>query len=941
MSGERILVVDDEPDVVRVCTKTLLGEGYQIRGANGGQEALTYLAEEPFDLLLVDLMMPDVDGLTVLRRAKELDPGITAVIITAYGTLRNAVDALRAGARGFLLKPFDLADLLLAVDEALVERRREQENLRMQALLPILEISQAMVAEGDVASLAERLLEAVLQQVVAERGALMLLDEEIGELHVAGDVGLPTEGVEETHFPLKGGVAEQSLLQEMPLLLEGEAELDPLWRALAMESGTVAVCVPLLARQKAIGVLGIGRPDGETPFAPSELNLLSVMGSQIATALDNVRLYGAVARRNRELAMLNRAGQALNSNLDLDRVLVTVLGEVRGLLDVVACSIWLLRPETGELVCRQASGPGREIVRGWCLPPGIGLAGWVASSGESLIVPDALADERYFNGVDEQTGVGLRSILSVPLRVRENVIGVLQVVDTEVGRFRSAELTLAESLAASAATAIENARLFELAWQEVVERERAEVSLRAERDKAQRYLDIAGVIVVIDAHQRVTLLNRKGCEVLGYEEEEIVGKDWFDTFIPERDRETIKAVFQKLMGGAVEPVEYYENSVLTKSGEERIIAWHNTALKDEAGDIIGTLSSGEDITERVLAEEALRESERRFRSLFENAPLCIFEVDVQQTPPAIVRANRQAEKTYGWSSEELATLSVNRLVPPESAPDLERMTNALRAGQAVNIESVSQRRDGTVFPVRVSATSENLSDPSRVVIAVEDITAEKSRRSEEEAIAEERRRIAREIHDGLAQDLASLRLRVRLWHDLVDDDPAQMHAELQALRELLGAKIHEVRRSIFALRPVALDELGFFPALRQFTNGFGEQNRLRIDLRILGPEDRLSSPLEPVLFRIVQEALNNVAKHAYARMAWVELDLQASDSVTLRVRDDGRGFDSAILSQTVQNGHLGLEQMRERVEILGGTLVLDGRPGGGTAIQVVLPLSQS
>ena len=148
MSGERILVVDDEPQVVRVCAKILSEEGYRVRGASGGREALAYLAEEPFDLLLVDLMMPGMDGLMVLRRAKELNPSITAIIITAYGTLRNAVDALRAGARGFLPKPFDLVDLELAVSEALAEQRQEQENLRLQALLPILEISQAMMAKG-------------------------------------------------------------------------------------------------------------------------------------------------------------------------------------------------------------------------------------------------------------------------------------------------------------------------------------------------------------------------------------------------------------------------------------------------------------------------------------------------------------------------------------------------------------------------------------------------------------------------------------------------------------------------------------------------------------------------------------------------------------------------------------------------------------------------
>jgi signal transduction histidine kinase/FixJ family two-component response regulator len=166
-------------------------------------------------------------------------------------------------------------------------------------------------------------------------------------------------------------------------------------------------------------------------------------------------------QRNRELAMLNRASQALASTLDLDQVLVSVLEEVRRLLGIVACSIWLIDPETGELVCRQSAGPQSELVRGFRLAPGQGLAGWVAQSGETLVVADTHADERYFKGVDKQTGLMLRSILSVPLRAKRGVIGVLQVTDTQTDRFDETHLALIEPLTASAAIAITNAELIE------------------------------------------------------------------------------------------------------------------------------------------------------------------------------------------------------------------------------------------------------------------------------------------------------------------------------------------------------------------------------------------------------------------------------------------------------------------------------------------------
>jgi len=134
---------------------------------------------------------------------------------------------------------------------------------------------------------------------------------------------------------------------------------------------------------------------------------------------------------------------------------------VEHLLGVAACSIWLIEQETGELACLQAVGPQREIVSDWRLAPGEGIAGWVVRSGESLIVPDTWKDERHYNGVEQQVGLDLRSILSVPLRVKQEVIGVLQVVDTDVDRFHSSDLALVEPLAASASIAIENARLYQ------------------------------------------------------------------------------------------------------------------------------------------------------------------------------------------------------------------------------------------------------------------------------------------------------------------------------------------------------------------------------------------------------------------------------------------------------------------------------------------------
>ncbi|MEW5958777.1 MAG: GAF domain-containing protein, partial [Chloroflexota bacterium] len=170
-----------------------------------------------------------------------------------------------------------------------------------------------------------------------------------------------------------------------------------------------------------------------------------------------------LAQRNRELELLNLAGQTFISSLDMDEILTTVLEGVRHLLDVVACSVWLVDPNTQELVCRQVTAPQNEIVLGWRLAPGQGLAGWVVQHGEALCVPDTRTETRHFKGIDEQTGLNLRSILTVPLRTKQAIIGVFQVVDKAIDRFDLTDLRLVGALAATAAIAIENARLYERA----------------------------------------------------------------------------------------------------------------------------------------------------------------------------------------------------------------------------------------------------------------------------------------------------------------------------------------------------------------------------------------------------------------------------------------------------------------------------------------------
>ncbi|HAI69378.1 MAG TPA: hypothetical protein DCM38_08080, partial [Gammaproteobacteria bacterium] len=185
----------------------------------------------------------------------------------------------------------------------------------------------------------------------------------------------------------------------------------------------------------------------------------------------------------------------------------------------------------------------------------------------------------------------------------------------------------------------------------ITERKQAEELLRQERDKAQTYLDIAGVMfVALDSESNVRLINRKGYDILGYSEAEIIGQNWFDNFIPARDKTEVQKAFTKLMCGDMTSLEYFENAILTQSGEERIMAWHNTIVKDKNGKITGTLASGEDITERRQIERELAEEHASLAQKVEERT-----AELSLANAELARAARLKDEFLANMSHELRT----------------------------------------------------------------------------------------------------------------------------------------------------------------------------------------------------------------------------------------------------------------------------------------------
>jgi two-component system NtrC family sensor kinase len=240
-------------------------------------------------------------------------------------------------------------------------------------------------------------------------------------------------------------------------------------------------------------------------------------------------------------------------------------------------------------------------------------------------------------------------------------------------------------------------------WHHITARRRAEDALRHERDSARQYLAVAGVVMVaIDPDERVALINRKGCEVLGYDEHELLGANWFETCLPESSREQVRGVFRRLLGAEAKTVEWFENPVLTKAGHERLILWHNTALRDGQGRITGTLSSGEDITERKRAEEALRESEMCYRRIVETAHEGIWVIDAHSNT---IFVNRRMADILGYTVEEMMGKSVFAFMEEQSRAIEEAHLERRRQGHAEQHDCLFRRNDGSNIWAIVSSNA--------------------------------------------------------------------------------------------------------------------------------------------------------------------------------------------------------------------------------------------
>lgn len=337
----------------------------------------------------------------------------------------------------------------------------------------------------------------------------------------------------------------------------------------------------------------------------------------------------------------------------------------------------------------------------------------------------------------------------------------------------------------------------------------------------------------------------------------------------------------------------------------------------------------------------------RLTGLLDLASDAILTIDSRQR---IVQFNRAAERIFGRSSEQMLGQPLDSLIPAQfqlaHRDHVKRFgttgVTSRHLGGTTEVHGV--RANGEQFPLDASISQIDTLDGKLFTVILRDIS-ERIRSQDElrrfavqahAAIEGEKKRVARELHDELAQSLTALKMDAIWMRDNLPAGTQPLAAKMDGMLTILDASVAATRRIAADLRPLMLDDLGLVAAIQWLVQSFSQSTGVACEL-LVSEELELADPYATAVFRIVQESLANVAKHANATQASVIVE-RATDAIQLKVSDNGQGF---AIEAPRRHASLGLMGLRERAELLKGTVKIDSQTGGGTRISVSIPLFES
>lgn len=299
MASEKILVVDDEPNIRLLCEEILNRHGYLPTCVHSGKMALQMAGDQSFDLLMTDISMPEMDGLQLLQSIREFQQDLPAIVITGHGRLDQAIHSLHLGAQGFIVKPFTQQELLQAIQETLEKTRLTKENLRLKMLMPLFDISQNLLLEVNPSVLFEQIVQAASKETRSDQVVLMLRNDETSALEIKAS--FPLVNGTELLLEMFTKVGLKAVEKKGPILSLEETTVESEYSDLLKGSEFSSfISVPLTYQGRIPAVLNLFKKKKNAGYNQSDIELISILSGQAAVAMENAKLFAELEKSHFE-----------------------------------------------------------------------------------------------------------------------------------------------------------------------------------------------------------------------------------------------------------------------------------------------------------------------------------------------------------------------------------------------------------------------------------------------------------------------------------------------------------------------------------------------------------------------------------------------------------------------------------------------------------------
>jgi len=983
----RVLHVDDDEDFL-VLFSRVFGEWFTITSVNSGAAAIEKLQTKRYDAVITDYDMPEMDGLELLKAIREDDRKIPVIIKTGQGNEEVAREAFILGVSDYFIKDISsfaqkekvINSIRKAIEIRLSDeaKRKAEEALKkkQEELQTILDSAPAMIFYKDKANRFIRINKAAIEEIglpreeIEGRTAFEIFPEH-AEDYWRDDrevmaSGRPKRNIIEP-FKTAGGI-KWFQTDKIPSLDEK-----------GNINGIIAFAVDITKRKQMEESLRKSEEkyrdlvestqdlifacdiDGRITFANAAFE--RILGRKTDEFV-GARLIEHVKSEDREyfLDSLTRKIEAGKSSISFETRMQSHNEGTR----IIRFNCNPLKNDEGNVI--GFMGTGRDITERRRAQEALrrqrDLAeGLIEISPVIILLLDTRGRIVRFNPyMEEISGYSLKEVRgknwfttflperdwnrmrALFLKAKGDIRtrGNINFIVTRDGREREIEW-YDISIKDADSTIIGLLCI----GQDITERKKAEEKIRKLSSAVLQSVDGIGIY---DIKQRLEYVNRAFAAMHGYSPEEMIGIKIKQLHNDEQVKEFKKRINEIKTKGRWEG----ETGHIKGDGISFPVFVSMTLLKDEKGNPTGMLEICRDITESRKAEKALRESEERYRRISEAVTDYIFTVHIENGRPVRTVHSHTCVAVTGYSPDNFAddpSLWI-RMVPPKDRGAVLKQASRVLSGQDLApLEHRIMRRDGATRWIRNTPVPHY--DPQGKLLSYDGLIRDITERKEAEAKLresreqlrnlstylqsvreKERTHIAMEIHDELGQTLTALKFDLSWLFKKMPDKKEIFAQKIQSMLELVDSTIRMVQRISTELRPGILDDLGISAAIEWQTNRLEERFGIQCDFSSIPEDIILDTERSTAIFRISQETLTNIARHAGAIRAHVLLKKE-SDVLTLMIQDNGRGISMEQLSEPFSFGLLG---MRERVHFLGGTIEFEGKSGKGTSVTVKIPL---